>query len=112
MVGTVVVLFSSGIGYRYLSLTTQSGCAVYHRDAILLQQVLNPAGQLLRYGAAKLHQFLQIEIHLAESETQLAGMGDTVRHLCAVQQRLGWNAAPVQADTSQVLFFHQSRTKP
>jgi hypothetical protein len=31
-------------------------------------------------------------------------MRNTVRHLCAMQQRLGWNASPVQADALNAAF--------
>lgn len=98
MISAIVSLFPTGIGDRDLPLTAQPGGAGYDRHAIFLQQVLDTSGQLLRHGAAKLHQFLQIETHLAETKTQPIGMRNSVRHLCAMQQRLGWNASPVQAD--------------
>ena len=98
MTRAIVSLFSSGIGDRDLPLTTQPGGAGNDRNAIFLQQVLDTSGQLLRHGAAKLHQFLHIETHLSETKTQPIGMRNTVRHLCTMQQRLGWNASPVQAD--------------
>ncbi|CDA00106.1 unknown [Klebsiella variicola CAG:634] len=106
MIGPVIVRFPPGIRYRYLSLTAQPRGAINHPHAIFLQQVLNATRELLRNGTAKLHQFLQIDIHLTHADAQLTGMGDTVRDLSAMQQRLGWNASPVQADAAQMLFFH------
>lgn len=89
-----------------ICLAAQPRGAINHPHAIFLQQVRNPSGELLRYGTAKLHQFLQIDVHLAHADAQLTGMGDSVRNLSAMQQRLGWNASPVQADAAQMLFFH------
>lgn len=106
VIGPVIPRLPSGILDRDLPLAAQPRGAINHPHAIFLQQVRNPSGELLRYGTAKLHQFLQIDVHLAHADAQLTGMGDSVRNLSAMQQRLGWNASPVQADAAQMLFFH------
>ena len=106
MIGPVIARLPSGILDRYLLLAAQPRGAINDLHAIFLQQVRHPAGELLRYGTAKLHQFLQIDVHLTHADAQLTGMGDTVRDLSAMQQRLGWNASPVQADAAQMLFLH------
>ncbi|SSM25213.1 Uncharacterised protein [Klebsiella pneumoniae] len=106
VIGPVIARLPLGILDRYLPLATQPRGAINDLHAIFLQQVRNPSGELLRYGTAKLHQFLQIDVHLAHADAQLTGMGDSVRNLSAMQQRLGWNASPVQADAAQMLFFH------
>ena len=106
VIGPVIARLPSGILDRDLPLAAQPRGAINHPHAIFLQQVRNPSGELLRYGTAKLHQFLQIDVHLTHADAQLTGMGDSVRNLSAMQQRLGWNASPVQADAAQMLFFH------
>ena len=43
----------------------------------------------------------------AHAQPEVAGMADAAQRVGRVQQGLGGNAAPVEADAAQVLAFHQ-----
>ena len=74
-----------------------------HRDLVLLHQVRDALVQLLGDRAAAGDDLGEVGLHLARDQPEAVGMAHMVQHLARAEQRLGRDAAPVEADPAQNL---------
>ncbi len=74
-----------------------------HRDLVLLHQEADAVVEPLRHGARALHDGGRVERHLAGGEAVVLGVLHVVEDFGRAQQRLGRNAAPVQADAAEIV---------
>ena len=81
--------------------------AVEHRDLVLLQQVADATAELLRHAAAALDHGGHVEARVVGREAEARRVPHQLQHLGRAQQRLGRDAAPVQADAAQMLALDQ-----
>ncbi len=79
------------------------GETVEHRDLVLLHQMRDAGGELLGDGARALHDLLQVELDIVRREAELAHVVEQMVDLGGAQQRLGRDAAPVEADAAEML---------
>ena len=86
-------------------LAKKVGGAVDHGDLVLLQQEADAARQLLGDLARPLHHRRQVEFYVVGGETELAEVVQQMVDLGRAQQRLGRDAAPVQADAAEIGFL-------
>src|SRR3546814_11144670 len=94
----------------YLAGTVQAGVAVDHRDLVLLQQEGDSAGELLRHAARPLHHLGEVEGDVLRAEAVGVEIVEDVVDLRRAQQRLGRDAAPVEADAAEMLALHHGRS--
>ena len=80
---------------------------VEDRNLVLLHQVLDPARKLARHLPAALDHFLEVEADIVGREAVLVERVQQMINLARAQQRLGRDAAPVEADAAQILPLHQ-----
>ena len=92
-----------GAGHGELALRGDLPLAHVHGDLVLLHQVRDALIELLCDGAAARHDLGDVEAGLDRFETVGVGMLDLVEDLGRAQQRLGRDAAPVEADAAKVL---------
>ena len=85
----------------------QLAVAVEHRDLVLLHQVLHAARELPGDAAAALDHLGEVEADVVGGEAIGIQRVQQVVDLARAQQRLGRDAAPVEADAAEVLALHQ-----
>ena len=78
-------------------------CRIEHRNLVLLHEKSDAVGQLFGHGPAALDDPVEIEAETLDAETEDFGLGDLPVELGGAQERLGGNAAPVQADAPEML---------
>ena len=84
----------------------QRALAHMHRDLVLLHQVRDALVELLGDTAAAFHHRFEIGLDLAgDLEPVILGVLGVVEDLGRAQQRLGRDAAPVEADTAEQFAF-------
>ena len=83
-----------------------------HVDLVLLHQHADAAVETPRHAARALHDGGRVEADLLGHETVILGVIHVVIDLGGTQQRLGGNAAPVQADAAHVLALHDRGLEP
>jgi hypothetical protein len=88
-------------------LAVQPAMAVEHLDLVLPEQVLDAAIELARDLARALDHLREVVADVLGLQTEVAGMLHQRVDLRGAQQRLGRNAAPVQADAAQMLALDQ-----
>ena len=88
---------------RDRALAVEPALAVEHGDLVFPQQVLDAAVELARDLARALDHLVEIVAQLLGAEAELLEVMHEVENLGRAQQRLGRDAAPVQADAAQVL---------
>src|SRR5690606_39506231 len=95
-----------------LALVADPRLAVDQGDGVFLHQVGDALGQPPGHGAAVGHQLGDVEAHVVDAEAKGGGAVQGVGHLGAPEQRLGGNAAPVEAYAAEVLPFNQGGLEP
>ena len=90
-----------------LALAGQPSVAVEHGHAILLHQVGHALAELRGNGAGAGHHGWQVGGGRGCAHAKGRRVPDQPQHIGGAQERLGGNAAPVQADAAQVLFLDQ-----
>ena len=78
-------------------------------DPVLLHQELDAARQLRGNAARALHDGIQVKGRVFNLQTEGSGMLGEVKHLSGAQQRLGRDAAPVEADAAKALALDDRR---
>ena len=78
------------------------GFAPDHRDLVLLHEKADAVVEALRHRARALHHGARIVADLAGRKPVILGVLHVVKDLRRAQQRLGRDAAPVQADAAQI----------
>ena len=91
---------------RDLTLGGDRPLAHDDRHLVLLEQVRHAAGKLLGHAPRPLHDRVQIIARLFDRQAEILGPVHEVIDLGRPQKRLGRNAAPVEADTAQMLTLH------
>jgi hypothetical protein len=86
--------------------------SVEDRDLVLSQQIRDAVRQLLSYRARPCHHFSGIEADVLGGESEIVEPVQQMVNFRAAQQRLGRNAAPVQADAAEIGFFHDRGLEP
>jgi hypothetical protein len=71
-----------------------------------------PAGELPGHLARALDHRVQIEADALGAQAEFLGAVHQVEHLGRAQQRLGRDAAPVQADAAQILALDDRDLRP
>src|SRR3546814_16696985 len=79
-----------------------------HRDLVLLHQVRDALVELLRDPAAALDHRVQIGADARRGEAVILGVLHIVKDFGRAQQRLGRNAAPVEADAAEIITLDDS----
>ena len=79
----------------------EAGVALDHRDPVLLHQVRDAAGELVRDPARIGDDLLDIDRDLAHADAEIAEPAERVAELRDPEQRLGWDAPPVEADAAE-----------
>ena len=74
-----------------------------HRHLVLLHQEADAVVEPLRHRARALHHGGRIEAHLLGRQPVILGVLHVVENLGRAQQRLGRDAAPVEADAAEIL---------
>ena len=97
---------------RDLAFARQRGGAHHHVDLVLLEQVPDPAGELLGHPARAFHHRVEIVADLLRRQPEFLGPLHQVEHFCRAQQRLGRDATPVEADAAQMLAFDHRGLQP
>jgi hypothetical protein len=92
--------------HRQRLFAGQPGGAVEHRDLVLAHQVRHARGQLFRHRARPFDDSLDFERRCDRRETVVLHMMQQMVDLTGAQQRLGRDAAPVEADAAQVFALH------
>src|SRR5690606_4994567 len=79
---------------------------------VFCHQVLDAPLHALDHLPAAVHRFAEVDGEVVEGDAVAARLAHQVHHARVVEQRLGGNAAPVEADAPQVLPLHQGRLEP
>src|SRR5690606_1578310 len=90
------------LGDGELTLARELSLAVEGRDLVLLQKVLNPGRELAGDGAAALHHLGEVEAYVLHRKREGVGMLHQMLDFGGAQQRLGRDAAPVEADAAEM----------
>ena len=90
-------------GHRHLARRGDRALAHVHRDLVLLHQVRDALVELLGHAAAAGDDLGEVRLHLAGDQAEAVGVAHMVQHLARAEQRLGRDAAPVEADAAKVL---------
>jgi hypothetical protein len=88
---------------RGRALARELRLPVEHRHLVLLEQETDPRGQLLGDATGALDHLLQVKTDVVRTEAELVEVMQQVRDFGTAQQRLGRDAAPVEADAAQML---------
>ena len=86
---------------RQLALAGQRTEALDHRDLVLLHQAFDAGIELPRHLAAAIDDLAKVEADIVRLQPIGIGVGHIVIDLRRAQQRLGRDAAPVEADAAQ-----------
>src|SRR5690606_21984496 len=79
----------------------QLGGPIQHFDLVLLHQVADPGVELGGHLARALDHLSEIERGAGDGKAVVAEMAEGLEHLAGLQQRLGRDAPPVQADAAE-----------
>ncbi|MPL73135.1 hypothetical protein SDC9_18928 [bioreactor metagenome] len=90
----------------------QGGLAHHHGDLVLLQQMRDAARQLLRDPARARDDRVKIIADPLGLQAEFLGAVHQMEDLGRAQQRLGRDAAPVQADAAQMLALDHRDVQP
>ena len=108
MLGLIDGLVALGVGHLDL-MVGHNACAAHNDlDTVLLEQELHALAHRLCHTAAALHHSRKVGLGRLSGHAIVCSVVDIVVYLCRLQQRLGRNATPVEADATQVLAFHNS----
>ena len=94
-----------------LPLAGEPAVAVEHRHLVLLRQVLHAGVEPGRDPARAFHHLADVEGDIVRRQAEIAGMLHQVIDLRGAQQRLGRDAAPVEADAAEMLALDQCRVQ-
>ena len=83
----------------------QPAVALDHRDTVLLHQVLDAAGELIRDLARIGDHLLDIDRDVSDGDAEVAEPVEGVAELGDPEQRLGRDASPVEADAAGAIAF-------
>ncbi len=83
-----------------------------HGDLVLLHQVRDALVELFGDATAALHHRLKIGLYLFGNQAVILGVLHVVKDLGRAQQRLGRDAAPVEADPAEQLALDDRRLEP
>ena len=83
-----------------------------HRDLVLLHQAGDALVELLGDAAAARHDLGEVEAGAPARQAVSVGMLHMVKHLGRAQQRLGRDAAPVEADAAEILALDDRGLEP
>ncbi len=86
-----------------LALAGQPGLAHDHGDLVLLEQMPDAARKLLGHPARARHHGVEVIADAIGLQPEFLGAVHQVEHFRGPQQRLGRDAAPVEADAAQML---------
>ena len=81
----------------------QGGLAHDDGDLVFLEQVADAACQLLGHATRALDHGIEVIAGLFDRKPEFLGAVHEVEHLGRAQQRLGRDAAPVEADAAEIL---------
>src|SRR5262245_10575213 len=79
--------------------------AVQYLDAAFLGQLTDAAAELLQNGLFPLAHLLQINLRRSKGDAAMDGRPGLFNHFGRMQQRLGRDAAPIQADAAKAFFL-------
>ena len=91
------------LGHLELARAGQLAVAVEHGDLVLLQQMRDAGRKLLGDRARAFDDFFQVEFHVIGGKTEFAEIMQQMIDFRGAQQRLGRDAAPVEADAAEML---------
>src|SRR4029077_11383692 len=97
------------LGDGDLALAGKLPLAVEHCDLILLHEEADAARELLRHLARPLDHLLGVEADLLGRKAELVEIVEEMVDLRRAQQRLGRDAAPVEADAAEMLALDDRR---
>jgi len=97
--------FDAGLLHRDLAGRIDRGIAPDDRDLVLLHQKTDAVVEALGDAARALHHGFGVERHFFGRQSVVLGMLHVVVNLGRAQQRLGRDAAPVQADAAEIGFL-------
>ena len=97
--------FDGGLLHRDLAGRIDRGLAPDHRDLVLLHQEADAVIEAFRDAARARHHGLRIERDFLGGKPVILGVLHVVVDFGRAQQRLGRDAAPVQADAAEIGFF-------
>src|SRR5690606_30369294 len=83
--------------------------AIDDADLVLLQEMLDSVRELLRYLPRALDGFLEINARALDIDAEGLGLLDQRINIGRAEQRLGRDAAPVEADTAKMLALDNRR---
>ena len=101
--GGAVALDGDAVG------TVQAAVAVVDAYLVLLEKMADAIGELAGDGARALDDLLQVETDVVGGEAELVEMMQQVIDLGRTEQRLGGDAAPVEADAAEMFAFDHGR---
>src|SRR5205085_6237213 len=79
------------------------GLSVEHGDLVLAHQMRDAVRQLLGYGARAGDEFFRVVSDFLRRKAELVEIVQQVVDLRGAQQRLGRDAAPIEADAAQLV---------
>src|SRR5579862_2763464 len=92
--------------YGDFSWRVDDGFAPDHGDLVLPHQKADAVVEPLRYGARAFHDGGRIVGHFPGGEPVILGVLQVVEDFRGAEQRLGRDAAPVEADAAQIVTLH------
>src|SRR5262245_30073753 len=96
---------------RHASATEQPTAAVQYVDLVLLHQETHAIREPLGDGARTRNDFLEVEAHVGGTEAVCLQVVQQVVDLRRMQQCLGRNTSPVEADAAEMLALDQRRAQ-
>jgi hypothetical protein len=96
-------------GDLHLALAGQPAASGDVRDLVLLEQEADPLHQPVGDLAGALHRLRHVGLDLADGHAELLGVAQVGDHGGALQQRLGGDAADVEADAAEEGVLHTRR---
>ena len=85
-------------------------CRIAHQRGhfVFLQQMRHASVQLLSNAARAGHNSIQIIINILRQQAKFFGALHQMINFRRAQHRFGWNTAPVEADATHMLAFHNN----
>jgi hypothetical protein len=87
----------------HASASCEAAAAVEDRHLVLAEQVPHALRQAVGHTARARHDLPEVERHVRHAEAELVGVLQQLMDLGGAEQRLGRDAAPVEADPAQML---------
>jgi hypothetical protein len=72
-----------------------------HRDRIFLQEMFDPARELIGDPTRSRDHRRQIDLWRPRIDAEPLGVSHRAQHVGRGQQRLGWNASPIEANPTE-----------